>query len=235
MIISSLISLNWPACDRTHAEISLLSLACLQALTRSTLKNWRAWGISWRTRSAGTPRCRLASEPFRTEAEGSAAPKTVVRDDGFCGSHTRAPSSVRIHCFNRRQSELHRRSDFLHEHLCGRGPRWQPLSALRTRAEAEGESRICAIYCSFTLIAILEAVYGAEMSCFGSQVLELQDCVSRLQDQLSQAQESDLSPRERTDKDAAARNAWKQVGSHNEQFKSWTVPLIWAPSVCSYN
>ncbi|XP_075870002.1 CDK5 regulatory subunit-associated protein 2 isoform X5 [Nelusetta ayraudi] len=42
------------------------------------------------------------------------------------------------------------------------------------------------------------------------KVLELQDCVSALQDQLSQAQESDLSAREGKDKDAAARRPWKQ-------------------------
>lgn len=63
------------------------------------------------------------------------------------------------------------------------------------------------------------AVYEAERSRFGSQVQELQDCVSRLQDQLSQAQESDLSPRERKDKDAAARSAWKQVGSRDKQLQ----------------
>lgn len=52
-----------------------------------------------------------------------------------------------------------------------------------------------------------------ETSGFGSQVLELQDCVSRLQDQPSQAGESDLGARERNDKDAAARSPWKQVRS----------------------
>lgn len=58
-------------------------------------------------------------------------------------------------------------------------------------------------------------MYETEASGFGSQVLELQDCVSTLQDQLSQAQESDLSAREGKDKDAAARRPWKQVRSHN--------------------
>lgn len=58
-------------------------------------------------------------------------------------------------------------------------------------------------------------MYKTERNGFGSQVLELQDCVSRLQDQLSQAQDSDLSARERKDKDAAARSPWKQVRSHN--------------------
>lgn len=50
---------------------------------------------------------------------------------------------------------------------------------------------------------------------FGSQVLELQDCVSRLQDQLSQAQEPGPSAREGEDQDSAARSPWKQVRGHN--------------------
>lgn len=59
-------------------------------------------------------------------------------------------------------------------------------------------------------------VCKTETTGFGSQVLELQDCVSRLQDQPSQAAESDLGARERNDKDAArARSPWKQVGSRD--------------------
>lgn len=93
------------------------------------------------------------------------------------------------------------------------------LSAPELRQKVSHELQVKCKSPASVLIAIIKghAVHEAERSCFESQVLELQDCVSRLQDQLSQAQESDLSPRERNDKDAAVRSAWKQVGSHNKQ------------------
>lgn len=60
------------------------------------------------------------------------------------------------------------------------------------------------------------------MNNFGCQVLELQDCVSRLQNkelqnQLSPVEKSDHSTYDRKDKDAATRSPWKQVRSHEKQ------------------
>lgn len=49
-------------------------------------------------------------------------------------------------------------------------------------------------------------------------MLELQNCVSSLQDQLSQVHESDLGTSKSKDKDVAARSQWKQV-SHDEQLQ----------------
>lgn len=59
------------------------------------------------------------------------------------------------------------------------------------------------------------------MNNFGCQVLELQDCISRLQNkelqnQLSPVEKSDQSTNDRKDNDAATRSPWKQVRSHKK-------------------
>lgn len=62
------------------------------------------------------------------------------------------------------------------------------------------------------------------MNNFGCQVLELQDCVSRLQnkelqDQLSPVEKSDHRTYDRKDKDPATGSPWKQVRSHKKHLQ----------------
>ncbi len=62
------------------------------------------------------------------------------------------------------------------------------------------------------------------MSPFGPQVLELQDCVSRLQtlnnelqDRLSLLEKSDHDSYDKADKDVASCSPWKQVSTKKQQ------------------
>lgn len=78
------------------------------------------------------------------------------------------------------------------------------------------------------------------MSPFGPQVLELQDCVSRLQtlnnelqNRLSLVEKSDHHAYDKEDKDVASSSPWKKVRGHKRQLQMEAVLDVEASKLIS--